>query len=144
MRLIEVEIGDAFYKQACEIRRNHLFKNIDDVDYYMNDPWEKKSIHVIVEHKGRTVGVGRLTYDDDGNGIISQMAVLPMHQKKNVGSMILEHFIKLCIYNSSEKVYMSAREAAIGFYEKFGFNTIGSKFASPKTGITHVSMVLVL
>ena len=144
MKLLDVEIGDAFYKQGCEIRRNYLFNNVDDADYYLNDPWEKKSIHVVVEHKGKVVGVGRLTNDEDGNGIVSQMVVLPLHQKQNIGSMILQHFIKSCIYNSSEKVYMSARETAIGFYEKFGFNTIGAKFASPKTGITHVSMVLVL
>jgi predicted GNAT family N-acyltransferase len=39
-------------------------------------------------------------------------------------------------------VYLSARESAVGFYEKMGFNVIGAKFPSPKTGIIHVSMVL--
>ena len=144
MELIEVKVGEELYIQAREVRKNILFQDVEDVDYFMNDPWEERSIHAVVEHEGKAVGVGRLTYDEDGNGIISQMAVLPAFRKLNIGATIVEHLVKLCVFNSSEKVYMSARESSIGFYEKCGFNTIRATFPSPKTGIVHISMVLVL
>ncbi|MBI34397.1 MAG: hypothetical protein CMP67_03435 [Flavobacteriales bacterium] len=144
MQIRIVKIGDELYNQGKNIRKNHLFQNVDDADFYLNDPWEKKSVHVVMERENVAIGVGRLTYDEDGNGIISQMAVLPAYQNQNVGSGIMEQLIKLCVFQSAEKIYMSARETAIGFYEKLGFNTIGAKFPSPKTGIVHVSMVLKL
>lgn len=144
MKLKEVKIGDELYSQAREIRKDVLFQDIEDVDFYMNDPWENKSVHAIVEHEGKAVGVGRLTFDEDGNGVISQVAMLPEFRKLNIASTIVEHLVKLSVFNSSEKVYMSATESSIGFFEKCGFNTIGAKFSSPKTGIVHVSMVLVL
>jgi len=144
VELKEVKVGEELYKQAREIRRNNLFQDVEDADYYMNDPWEERSIHAVVEHEGKAVGVGRLTYDEDENGIISQMAVLPDFRKLNIGATIVEHLVKLCVFNSCEKVYMSARVSAVPFYEKQGFNTIGAEFPSPKTGIIHISMVLVL
>ncbi len=144
MKLKEVKIGDELYSQAREIRKDVLFQDIEDVDFYMNDPWENKSVHAIVEHEGKAVGVGRLTFDEDGNGVISQVAILPEFRKLNIGATIVEHLVKLSVFNSSEKVYMSATESSIGFFEKCGFNAIGAKFSSPKTGIVHVSMVLVL
>tara|TARA_Y100000766_G_C18893665_1_gene599840 strand:- start:448 stop:942 length:495 start_codon:yes stop_codon:yes gene_type:complete len=142
MNLKEVNIGEELYIQGVEIRRDYLFNGIEKPEKYLNDPWEKRSIHAVFESKGLVLGVGRLTYDDDGNGIISQMAVKPEFRKRNIGFMILEHLIKLCVFKGSEKVYLSARESTVGFYEKIGFNVIGAKFASPKTGIVHVSMVL--
>jgi len=142
MNLKEVNIGEKLYSQGVKIRRDYLFDGIEKPEKYLNDPWEKRSIHVVVESEASVLGVGRLTYDEDGNGIVSQMAVKGQFRGENVGCMILEHFVKLCVFNSSEKIYTSARESAIGFYEKSGFNTIGAKFTSPKTGIVHVSMVL--
>ena len=144
MQIRIVKIGDELYNQGKNIRKNHLFQNVDDADFYLNDPWEKKSVHVVMERENVAIGVGRLTYDEDGNGIISQMAVLPMYQKQNVGSEIVQELIKLCVFASAQKIYLSARETAIGFYEKLGSNAIGAKFPSPKTGIVHVSMVLEL
>ena len=142
MNLKEVNIGEELYEQGVQIRRDYLFNGIENPNQYLQDPWEKRSIHVVVERDTLVLGVGRLTYDEDGNGVVSQMAVKPEFRGKNVGCMILEHLVKLCVFNSSEKIYMSARESAIGFYEKLGFNTIGAKFTSPKTGIVHVSMIL--
>jgi hypothetical protein len=84
MKLWDVERGDDFYLQALEIRRNLLFNGEHDADVYMNNPWGNKSMHVVVEHLGKVIGVGRLTNDEDGNGIISQMAVLQLYQKQNV------------------------------------------------------------
>jgi hypothetical protein len=84
MKLWDVDRGDDFYLQACEIRRNLLFNGVHDADVYMNNPWGNKSMHVVVEHLGKVIGVGRLTNDEDGNGIISQMAVLQLYQKQNV------------------------------------------------------------
>ena len=144
MNLKEVSIGEKLYEQGVQIRRDYLFNGIENPNQYLQDPWEKKSIHVVVELDKKVLGVGRLTYDEDGNGIVSQMAVKPEFRKRNIGFMILEHLIKLCVFKGSEKVYLSARESAVGFYEKIGFSVIGAKFPSPKTGIIHVSMVLVL
>ena len=142
MNIKEVNVGVDLYKQGLAIRRDNLFNGIENPNQYLQDPWEQKSIHVVVEIDSNVLGVGRLTYDEDGNGIVSQMAVKPDFRNRNIGFMILEHLIKLCVFRGSEKVYLSARESAVGFYEKMGFNVIGAKFPSPKTGIIHVSMVL--
>ena len=142
MNVREVHIGEELYEQGVHIRRDYLFNAIENPNQHIQDPWEEKSTHVVVESNSLVLGVWRLTFDEEGNGIVSQMAVRPQSRGKNVGYLILEHLVKLCVFNSSKKIYISAHESAIGFYEKFGFNTIGAKFTSPKTGIVHVSMVL--
>lgn len=144
MDLKEVKVGEELYNKAVQLRRDFLFQGVENPEQYLQDPWEQRSIHTVIEDNGIVLGVGRLTFDEDGNGIISQMAVKPDLRKKYVGSTIVEHLVKLCVFKAAKKVYMSARVSAVGFYEKQGFNTIGAEFTSPKTGIIHVSMILAL
>ena len=42
-----------------------------------------------VEHEGKTFGVGILTSSQNGNGIIFQMAILPLHKNKILGLLLL-------------------------------------------------------
>jgi len=81
------------------------------------------------------IGTGRLT-----KGVISQMAIRTDYQNKGIGKQILNHLVEVCRNKEIKTVRLSARETAIGFYEKNNFKTIGEKYPSKKTGIVHQQM----
>lgn len=144
METKQVEKGSALYQEGVQIRKACFFDDFENWEELIEDPWEGRSIHLVVVNNGKVVGTGRLTYDEDNNGIVSQMAVANLERKRGVGTMILDGLIKTCLMNGCPKVYLSARDGAIEFYEKSGFTAIGAKFPSPKTGVFHISMILEL
>ena len=60
------------------------------------------------------------------------MAVLPSYRKKNLGKKLLLEGEKLLkAKNADVLLWFNARETAVGFYEKFGYKTIGPAFMIP-------------
>ncbi|MFT6807650.1 MAG: putative GNAT family N-acyltransferase [Saprospiraceae bacterium] len=78
-------------------------------------------------------------------GLISQMAVDKDYQlNMGISKSILLEFISKCDLHKVKRVELRARESAIGFYQKYGFNVVGEKHTSQKTGIVHQKMRLIL
>lgn len=68
------------------------------------------------------------------------MAVLPSYRGKHLGKELLLEGEKLLKEKDSQiLLWFNARETAIGFYEKFGYRTIGSAFMIPNVCM-HVVM----
>ena len=60
------------------------------------------------------------------------MAVLPAYRGKDLGKALLLEAEKLLKEQNPETLlWFNAREAAIGFYEKFGYRSIGEPFMIP-------------
>ena len=60
------------------------------------------------------------------------MAVLPSYRGKGLGKKLLLEGEKL-LKNKDQEIllWFNARETAVGFYEKYGYKTIGSPFMIP-------------
>ncbi len=85
--------------------------------------------------------MGRLNIEDN-TSIISQMAIDSNFQKQGIGAKILKELIRYSKTKGISKIELSARETALGFYEKFNFKGFGEKYPSLKTGIIHQKMEL--
>lgn len=70
---------------------------------------------------------------------LRQMAVSEEHQGKGLGKLIIQNaeneLVKLCF----SEIEMAARETAIPFYQKLGYQIKGTLFQ--QAGIPHITMV---
>lgn len=78
---------------------------------------------VIILHEDETVGMGRLIGDGGCFYQVVDIAVLPEHQKKGLGAMIMEEIMDYIKTNVPETSYISliAEPEVPPFYEKYGF-----------------------
>ncbi|BAO55182.1 GNAT family N-acetyltransferase [Nonlabens marinus] len=71
------------------------------------------------------------------------MGVIPDHQGKGIGKQLVERGIDMLKKNKVDALWFNARIAAVPFYERLGFSTIGSTFEVEHVG-THYKMYRVL
>ncbi|WMN11692.1 GNAT family N-acetyltransferase [Marivirga salinae] len=136
-----IDIKNELYSKAKEIRIRCFFNGMKNADDLINDKYEKNGHHLICIGESKEVlGTGRLNVENT-NGIISQMAIKPKHQKLGIGKEILNHLLLKCENMGLDAIELNARETAINFYIKMGFETSGDKYPSQKTGIIHQKMI---
>ena len=103
------------------------------------DELDPHCYHVIArDHEHRPIGTGRLTPEHK----IGRMAVLREWRGKRVGEALLQTLIEQARRLNWASVSLHAQASAVGFYEKFGFESVGPRFA--EAGIEHQTMTLAL
>lgn len=139
MKLKFIDTNSTFYPQAVAIRIDSFFIGLPNAIELINDVYEKKAIHIIYLEEENILGTGRLHLKND-KAIISQMAIHKGYRKQGIGSSILQALIKKAEILQVSKIELSARETALEFYKKYGFETFGELYPSKKTGIIHQKM----
>ena len=82
------------------------------------------SIHsVVVYHENIRIGIVRIIGDGGCFFEVTDMAVLPDHQGKGVGKMIMESLVEYLKKNAPSTAFVSlfADHGTPGFYSKYGF-----------------------
>ena len=74
------------------------------------------------------------TFDAQKSFQIRGMAVLTTHQKKGIGEALVLEAEAFCKKQETDIIWFNARTAAVGFYEKMGYETIGSEFEIKEVG----------
>ncbi|MGC2871868.1 ribosomal protein S18-alanine N-acetyltransferase [Ihubacter sp. mB4P-1] len=102
-----------------------------------DDPWSEQALaedmenprclYVVAELDGRVVGyVGFWAIVDEGH--INNVAVSPDFRRRRIGAALIEEALRLGtelgLVNYTLEV-RAGNEAAIGLYEKFGFEAVG-------------------
>lgn len=84
---------------------------------------------VTVQHKGRTVGMGRIIGDGGTAFQITDMAVEPAHQGKGLGKQIMAALVAHLHANAPKTAYVSliADGEAKHLYGQFGFEPVTPK-----------------
>ena len=105
------------------------------------------SIYCVVEKDGAVIGYAAFFFVLDEGNIIN-IGVLPEFRKQKVGERLLEILIEHAKIRGVERLFLEVREsnkAAIGLYEKFGFEKEGTRknfYAEPvENGIVMVSTI---
>jgi predicted GNAT family N-acyltransferase len=78
---------------------------------------------------------------EDRNGNIQRniwrlrgMAILPQHQKKGYGKILVTECLKWAKKHNGKSIWCNARTHACDFYAQFGFKKEGSEFLIPYGG----------
>jgi len=80
---------------------------------------------VVVYYKNKPIGIGRIIGDGGCFFEITDMAVIPEHQKKGIGKMIMEALVTYLETNAPSTAYVSlmAHYGTLSFYKQYGFIT---------------------
>lgn len=91
---------------------------------------------VVVYYEERPVGIGRIVGDGGCFYEVTDIAVIPEHQKKGVGILIMEALVAYFKENAPSTAYVSlmADHGTPHFYEKFGF----TRSEMPKSSGMHM------
>jgi predicted GNAT family N-acyltransferase len=118
----------------------------------VQDERQADYFHAAILISGSVAAYGQLVPQDNSMYQnmykICQMVVKPRYQGQNFGSRILLFLIEQAKQESAIAkrrrsliaLTLDARTTAVGFYQKFGFQTHGTQFPSATTGILHITM----
>ncbi len=111
-------------KALSDIRR-HVFIEEQSVPEPLE--WDKddaSAIHYLVFYNDQPIATARLKPD----GQIGRMAVLASHRNNGIGSALLQFILSNIDTNNLKQVYLHAQTAAIKFYQRQGFKSVGEIF----------------
>jgi ribosomal protein S18 acetylase RimI-like enzyme len=101
----------------------------------LREPWNQprgserndgddSAIHAAFFQNGDIFGVARLDLMENKIGQIRFMAVETDSQGKGIGEKLMLHLESIAFENDKKKIILHAREIAIGFYRKLGYELI--------------------
>ena len=86
----------------------------------------------------RDVGVEAVPGGDGGAAVqLRGMAVDPAHRAHGVGGQLLAAGVARAFAGGATCVWANARDSALEFYRRHGFEVVGEGFVTPDTGLPH-------
>lgn len=129
-------------KEAQAIRYQ-VFTLEQGIDQNLDiDGEDESSDHIIAYLDNMPVGTLRIRYPKTNEAKLERMAVLVSARGQKIGKKLMGFALVYLKEKSLDKITLDAQYQAKGFYEKFGFQTIGEKFS--EVGIDHIKMILSL
>lgn len=134
---------DPFYSPMRELRNKVLLRPLGVPDYSW-EMYDHRSWHFIAVEENKLVGCAILVPAEDNSHTLRliQMAVDTDQQGKGIGRLLLEYMIEYARDRACSEINCHARQYAVDFYKKLGFEVYGEPFE--EVGIPHNHMKLVL
>ncbi|HIW34804.1 MAG TPA: GNAT family N-acetyltransferase [Candidatus Paenibacillus intestinavium] len=108
------------YKNICTAVGWKDFMNFEVAEESLN----KSLFGVVIQYEDEIVGMGRVIGDGYIYFYIQDIAVIPAHQNKGIGKLIMTTVTEFLKVNAPEKSFigMFASHGKESFYKKYGFN----------------------
>lgn len=137
-----LQTGTDEYEQMKQLRLEVLLRPIGVPETYI-DPERERRDWLIGAFEGETLlGCCILSRVDEARVQLRQMAVDTKVQQKGVGAQILAFAEQVARGQGFTELFMHARDAVLGFYEKCGYTIRGDQFF--EVNIPHHLMFRVL
>ncbi|WP_041140218.1 GNAT family N-acetyltransferase [Beduini massiliensis] len=135
MEIKQIEWNSEAYKKALELRDKVLRQPLGMSIY--DDPLEaeKNDLHIIVMEGTQVIGVCFYRTIDQETMQMKQVAVDPSFRNRHVGTEMFMQSIQKLKPLHVKTIMVHARENALGFYQKLGFEECGDPFL--EVGIRH-------
>ncbi|HEX8054299.1 MAG TPA: GNAT family N-acetyltransferase [Thermoleophilaceae bacterium] len=101
------------------------------------DGHDDEAIHVVCLRTGRVLGTCRVLVRD-GVARLGRMAVEPLARGRGIGGEVLAEAERAARVAGATRMRLHAQSAAIGLYERAGYEQVGDPFV--EEGIDHVTM----
>lgn len=93
------------------------------------DDTESSSIHILVKNsESISVATGRIQFNTADEAQIRSMAVSNECQGLGIGSLMMNHLEKIALEKNIKTIVLDARENAIAFYEKNGYEIVSTSY----------------
>ncbi|MGX7411642.1 GNAT family N-acetyltransferase [Enterococcus caccae] len=117
------------YWSGIELR-NKLLKTSAGKEWIKNLPLdEEKDIHLAAMIDGKVVGTLLLSKKSQTTAQIKQVAISDSYQGFGLGKKLLKFAEKIAELLDFQSVYLTGRKQAWGFYDHFGYQSIGYAYS---------------
>lgn len=138
IRIIETNYGTAYYHAAVALRQ-HVLRSPLGLNYTPAQLAQDDSvIQFVAMHDEQIVGCVMLHHTDETTARLRQFAVSPAMQGQGVGAILLEKFEATARNRGYQRIVLSARQTAVHFYLKHGYQTVGESYTD--VGLPHIGM----
>lgn len=129
-----IDTAHDYYQKERELRNSVLLRpyGIPDHAWEMHDT---KAWHFVAIENEKVIGCVLLLLKEDGRAQLLQMATDHNQQGKGIGKLLLDELLSFASTQNIEEVFCHARENAIGFYSRAGFEIYDEPFT--EVGIFH-------
>lgn len=137
---IWIDFGTPEYDEILALRYTVLRAPLD-LEYNVSElRLEYKNLHLgVYDEQHRLLATAMLVPSmTESAAEMRQVAVWPAAQSKGVGRFLVEQFEQKARYLGFAKITLAARDTAVPFYEKLGYQTQGEAYK--KIGINHLDM----
>ena len=119
-----------------KILRQPIGKSVES----LKDEHENNSFHLIGVIDKKIVACGRLHLNSPDEAQIRYMAVDDYHRGKGIGKQVVEELESYAKLKKVNSIILNARDHAIRFYEKSGYEVVGP-YKGSDTEIPHSKMI---
>lgn len=103
------------------------------------DEADKDCWHLVLTDESKAVATARVIKLSEGVYKPGRIAVLKEYRGKNIGAELLTLIIEKAKEMGAKELHIGAQTYAVGFYEKFGFKTVGEEYMDEH--IPHIDMI---
>lgn len=138
------QLNDPEYQQELQLRDEVLRRPLGMSLKNDNLDVDRESIHVgaFERESGAIIGVLLLTPMDENRLKMRQVAVLQKQQRQGIGHQLVTFAEHHAFDNGFTEIVLHARQVAVGFYAKLGYEIMGDSFL--EINIPHFKMKKVL
>lgn len=130
--------GTRLYQKACQLRDTVLRRPIGLSLFDENLSGESGQLHFGLVEGTDLLACVTIDLQGDTDALLRQMCVVPDRQQQGLGRRLITQVEAHLVQRKVQRVTMSARITAVGFYESLGYRTHGAEYLS--VGIPHISM----
>lgn len=131
---------DEMYRQTLILRDSVLKKpfglSIDNQDLSL----EQNNIFLGAIEDGRLVGTLNYYINESFVAQLCSFAVSPENQRSGIGKLLVTELLDELRVQKLAKCIVNARESALGFYKKLGFDINSGPFYNDELGMNFFSM----
>jgi predicted GNAT family N-acyltransferase len=139
----EIEPGTAAYEEARELRYRVLYAPLGLSRALVEDADGHRYVHFAAVTDDRVVGYARLHLEDSRSRAY-QVSVTEDMRRAGVGRMLMGAVAERARAEGRDALELDARDHAVGFYRRLGYEVVSEEFASARTGTPHRTMRLEL
>ena len=105
------------------------------------DELDKEVPHLVIFENGSPVATGRIIPYKENAVKLGRIAVIKEKRGQGFGKQIVLELIKKAKEDGAKEIYLGSQSHAVGFYEKCGFELLGTEMYLEE-GIEHFDMVM--
>lgn len=137
-----VPYASEHYWQSLALREQVLRKPLGMHTRPEDTAHDAEQLHVVAIHNKQVIATISMVLVDTQQIKLRQMAVHPDYSGKGIGAALVNHAHAHAASTKHTHITLNARDTAIGFYEKLGYQCIGEPFE--EIGIIHQRMDITL
>lgn len=126
--MVEISVTSPEYREAVVLRNRVLREplGLAITEEELAEDW--RAFHLACFLGARLVGCLLLTPHDTREIKMRQVAVAPDLQRQGIGKRLVHYCEEFCAARGFREIVLHAREGAVNFYERLGYERRGEQF----------------